>query len=399
MLGDRLIHFKNFDEHDAKKNHSNRWHLLVCDPSAAESTEDDDDDWAYGDGGEGDDWAYGDGGEGGFSLFGDLVGYTGLSLASTSDGRITPPHDSTLLNARTNINAKGHEASGDWSSADDSSMQEETDSDDSSGSSFVYSSKRDEQMDKEEEQLLIGHLRVSDSQDGWRRAKDTLVYGPPGAVFRKRDGYDREMHLGILRTCRQIYIEANQVLWESNIFSFNDVPSFSRFMGERTNFQKRLIKKLRLVVVFALHGTPLWSDAITMPLIRSLQGLREIWLCINARFPASHFDKKYKARCFETKYLEGARKLATLPLTRAKVSITNRYLGNYDAYWELGLYTQWTKEQQQEYAELIQARLLDVNGARLFQQENDVVKEMMQRDREIQAEIQAIRRPLPRVLE
>ncbi|KAG6995785.1 six-hairpin glycosidase [Physcia stellaris] len=314
MLGDRLIHLKNCVEQDAKKKHSNRWHLLVCDPSAAESIEDEDDDWTYG-----------GAGEGGFSLFGHLVGYTGRSPASTGDGRTAPPHDSTLLKARTNINAKGYEASGDWSSTDDSSMQEETDSDGSSENSFVYSSKRDEQMDKEEEQLLIGHLRVSYSQDEWRRAKDTLVYGPPGAVF----------------------------------------------------------------LVFALRGTPLWSDAITMPLVRSLQGLRELWLCINARFPASYFDKEYKARCFETKYLEGARKLATLPLTRAKVSVTNSYLGNYDAHWKLGLYTQWTKEQQQEYAELIQARLLDVNGARLFQQENDVVKEMIQRGKEIQAERQA----------
>ena len=225
------------------------------------------------------------------------------------------------------------------------------------------------------------------------------MYGPRGALLRKRDGYDREMHLGILRTCRQIYTEANQVLWESNIFSFNDVPSFTRFMRERTNFQKRLIKKLRLVVVFALHGTPLWSDAITMPLIRSLQGLRELWLCINARFPASYFDKDYKARCFETKYLEGARKLATLPLTRAKVLITNKYLGNYDAHWKLGYYEQWTKEQQREYADLIQARLLDVNSARLFQQENDEVKKMIQREKEIQAEIRATRRPLTRVPE
>ena len=389
MLGDRLIHLKNFNEQDAKKEQSDRWHLLVCDPSAADSTEDEDEDWDYGDGGEGD-----------FSLFDDLVGSTSPSLASTSEGSITPPHDSTPLKVLTNINVEGHEASVDWSSTDGPSMQEETDSDDSIGSPFNYASERDKQMDKEEEQHLIGHLRVSESSpDEWRYIKDRLVYGAPEAVFHKRDGYDREMHLGILRTCRQIYTEANQVLWESNIFSFNDVPSFSRFMGERTNFQKRLIKKLRLVVVFALHGTPLWSDAITMPLIRSLQGLRELWLCINSRFPASLFDNEYKARCFETKYLEGARKLATLPLSRAKVSITNKYLGNYDAHWKLGSYEQWTKEQQREYAELIQARLLDVNGARVFQQENDLVKEMMQRDREIQAKIRATRRPLPRVPE
>lgn len=265
-------------------------------------------------------------------------------------------------------------------------------------SSESTSNQRNARMDQGKEKFLIGQLRVSDSKDEWRHVKDSLVYGPGGAVFGKRDGFDREMHLGILRTCRQIYTEANQVLWESNIFSFNDVPSFSRFMGERNNFQKRLIKKLRLVVVFSLQGTPLWSDAITMPLIRSLQGLRELWMCINARLPASYFDEEYKARCFQTKYLEGARKLATLPLTRAKVSISNRYLGNYDAHWEsMGSYKQWSKEQQREYAELIEARLLDVNGARLFQQENDEMKEMMQRDKEIQAEIRATRWPLSRV--
>ncbi len=42
------------------------------------------------------------------------------------------------------------------------------------------------------------------------------------------------MRLGVLRSCRQIYVEANNLLWTTNTFSFADATTFRRFMMTRT---------------------------------------------------------------------------------------------------------------------------------------------------------------------
>lgn len=51
------------------------------------------------------------------------------------------------------------------------------------------------------------------------------------------------VHLTALRVCRQMYIEANDVLWSTNTFSFNHAAiSLDRFMSARTTRQKQSLK-------------------------------------------------------------------------------------------------------------------------------------------------------------
>ena len=81
------------------------------------------------------------------------------------------------------------------------------------------------------------------------------------------------------------HAEANEKLWKSNLFSFNDAESFRRFMGTRSPTQKRLLRKLRLAVDWASpfeseRSKLAWYSALNMRLVKSLQGLREVWLDI-----------------------------------------------------------------------------------------------------------------------
>ncbi|KAL8975789.1 MAG: hypothetical protein Q9205_008074, partial [Flavoplaca limonia] len=69
-----------------------------------------------------------------------------------------------------------------------------------------------------------------------------LNYEDPGSsipiIYRAHEG----MRLTVLRVSRQLYAEANPVLWTTNIYSFGDGPSLQRFMDTRTMNQKRLIR-------------------------------------------------------------------------------------------------------------------------------------------------------------
>lgn len=60
-----------------------------------------------------------------------------------------------------------------------------------------------------------------------------LDYDPPepDTIYKESCYFGHEtMRLSVLRSCRQIYVEANNMLWTSNTFSFADPTTFERFM-------------------------------------------------------------------------------------------------------------------------------------------------------------------------
>ena len=108
---------------------------------------------------------------------------------------------------------------------------------------------------------------------------DTLV-GEDCRLKRGQSHYE-EMHLTALRVCRQMYNEANSVLWSTNTFSFNNEATFRLFMGARTACQKLFLKRLRLQINSVANEEALWSRVLGVTLIRSLRGLRSLRLQMN----------------------------------------------------------------------------------------------------------------------
>ncbi len=94
-----------------------------------------------------------------------------------------------------------------------------------------------------------------------------------------------QMCLSILRVCRQIYVEARQIPWSANTFSFSDPRTFRVFMegtapgGGLIAWQKRAWKSLRLDIN-AEDAYDGWNDALKLSFFKELTGLRRLRLRI-----------------------------------------------------------------------------------------------------------------------
>lgn len=85
-----------------------------------------------------------------------------------------------------------------------------------------------------------------------------------------------EVDLSILRASRQVYVEANKVLWETNTFAFDNPHDFKLFIGNRNTLQRQLLSKLRIDFYLFHTGPNQWQDVLSMAVIRSLKGLRVV---------------------------------------------------------------------------------------------------------------------------
>lgn len=74
------------------------------------------------------------------------------------------------------------------------------------------------------------------------RFGDRYVGGPrdPQRLARNR------ISISVLRVCRQVYVEANRMLWRTTTWSFTHALAFSQFMDRRNAVQRRLMRKLHL---------------------------------------------------------------------------------------------------------------------------------------------------------
>lgn len=218
-----------------------------------------------------------------------------------------------------------------------------------------------------EESKLVDLLPKGLSSLNWQLCNRNLGLGslfPRNVPFEEQDGrmYHREMHLGLLRTCRQVYTEANQILWSTNTFSFNDATTFERFMETRDSFQRRTVQKLRLVIHWTFEGEREWNPAIRLPLIRSLQRLRRLELLIGHEMDTESYSKFKNGHGLdaplETRFAEFLRKLSVLPLNSVHVKVVSE-----DMHPAGPLVSLWTEEDQLESANVLRARLMNPDSA------------------------------------
>lgn len=149
------------------------------------------------------------------------------------------------------------------------------------------------------------------------------------------DFWDHDtMRLTVLRVCRQMYVEANRILWTTNTFSFSSGRTFQRFMMTRTIHQKRLIRNLRFEMEWAFGEEKRWNSALSMPLIRSMIGLQSIRLNIVYDMEQSDFDLLKVDFIKGTSFTEGLRKLSILPLVHAEVLVRNHEHSSESGLWQ-----------------------------------------------------------------
>ncbi len=201
-----------------------------------------------------------------------------------------------------------------------------------------------------------------------------IHYDPfePHMIYKDRYYDLREMmRLSVLRSCRQIFVEANYILWTTNTFSFADATTFSRFMMTRTINQKRSIKSLRLQTAeWALYDDREWNKALNMALVRSLSGLRRLRLHIEHKMDPKGYEiaKRYDVRYTSTVF-EGLKKFSTLPLTEVEIVVRNPECVSEDSLW--------TKVDRQDFAEGFRKILLNPKGAQNYAEEQLKRKEQI----------------------
>ena len=190
-----------------------------------------------------------------------------------------------------------------------------------------------------------------------------LEYDPiePDEMYEEWSCFGHEMmRLSVLRSCRQIYVEANNILWTTNTFAIADPTTLKRFMMTRTINQKRSIKSIRLQMESRFWGHKKWNTALNMPLVRSLSGLRRFRLCIEREMEARSYENAKSKNLHYTNYTnyEGLQKVSTLPLT--KVEIVARKPKNIPGH------DLWTKADREDFAEGLRKLLLNPKGAQIY---------------------------------
>ncbi|KAL9611712.1 MAG: hypothetical protein Q9204_009005, partial [Flavoplaca sp. TL-2023a] len=174
------------------------------------------------------------------------------------------------------------------------------------------------------------------------------------------------MHLTLLRASRQIYVEANRILWTTNTFSFNDGPTFGEFMKTRNIHQKRLIHNLRFEMRWGWGDEFRWNSAFSMALVKSLSGLRTLRLQIvcNLKKECWEYNKDRFVRL--STYTESLRKLSIMPLRSTEIAVRTSSSKGGPLLWRLHPGNRedfWQKGDREKCAEELKALLLDPKGA------------------------------------
>lgn len=219
----------------------------------------------------------------------------------------------------------------------------------------------------EEETMLVSLLPTTLSSQTWQTWSRNLGMGDEIL-------HETEMQLGFLRTCRQFYNEATPILWSTNTFSFNDTPTFERFMETRDSIQKKSIRKPRLAIDTACSSKMWWNLAINVPLIRSLRRLRHLELLIGSEdfiHPVWGDDFGLDTP-FDSRFEECVRKLSILPLISVHVRIVSEDLRSGGQ-----AISRWTEEDRREQASVLRARLMSPYSADDYARDKQELREKL----------------------
>lgn len=232
-----------------------------------------------------------------------------------------------------------------------------------------------------------------------REGKCNLLEGR--ALERYKTKY-HVVQVQILQVCRQVYIEANPILWSSNTLSFSTAVDFSRFMSDRVAAQKASITKLHLDLSWGAEGAANREGqrTTTNGIITSLVGLRTLHLYLQdevhgrPNFTAIplvvDFEKEIEHWQIQTKAYEARERFTNfkrLPLQNVTVLLVHDLLST-NGYWSTSL-QDWRHAERIKYAESVREAILDPEGSQKYQQEQADAKAVRE------AELAELRLNLP----
>ena len=190
-------------------------------------------------------------------------------------------------------------------------------------------------------------------------------------------------NLSVLAVCRLLYEESNNILWQTNTFSFDDPFAFQSFLASMNSSQKHKLKKIHISMPVKLdetrfrtpHSTD-WANVISPRVLTPLINLNIIHLS----FDQHNLDpKSYSFPMSPAAYHDGANfkmemmlGLRLLPWKDMKNANRGKHvtvvisddITPYDATT-----LRWTKAQKLEAAEKLRARLAAPDAAEIHEVE------------------------------
>ena len=231
------------------------------------------------------------------------------------------------------------------------------------------------------QETVSGHANVPehDSPDFYiascdERHSACSMCGSGGMFLRQ----DRKVDLNVLGVSRQLYEEANVLMWKTNTFSFDDPQSFEKFFGSLNPAQKRNLTHIHINVHIGYYFSTLttvhqrsrydelyWGKALKMSTLRMLQGVQTLHLCINlgyqGYFPALSKDASEEQIIRNQQAdMEPILRLRALSVKNVTVIVSDEARKLEEGH---KIAPRWTMMRKNEYAESIRVQLADDKGA------------------------------------
>ena len=210
-----------------------------------------------------------------------------------------------------------------------------------------------------------------------------------GPMFvRKDERQALRVDLNALGVCRQLYEEANHLLWATNIFSFEDPRTFEKFFDSLNPAQKRNLTNIHISADIgsgawfssqyqrARWDSHYWGKALRTSNLNMLRGVQTIHLCINQRFDCVSWQPpSTETEAGERQLQEGLQADLESVLRLRALAVKYVTVVMSDDAVELEKHGKsayrWTATKKNEYAEGVRANIVDPGGADLVKKENE----------------------------
>lgn len=167
----------------------------------------------------------------------------------------------------------------------------------------------------------------------------------------------RRLDLSILGACRQMYEEANILLWTTNTFSFSDVLTFEELIARLNTMQRQKLSAIHIGMAWfrtLMHHRR--ASSVHNPMIlEKLRGLRTVHLSLDRdpSFDCWSQGNIVNIGCF--------RSLQILPLKHATVMVVDIFDGAPQG--------RWTIRRKRDCAERLRCMLLNPDGDKIYRAE------------------------------
>lgn len=173
-------------------------------------------------------------------------------------------------------------------------------------------------------------------------------------------GPEHRLQLALLRTSRQVYCEANHILWSTNTFSFNHAATAKMWLSNRNATQKRSLKKLHFTLPGRDEEESAWKSVFPMKIVKTLVALRLLRLCIEQYALVEEIeDVICRPGTGWKSWTEGILRFQALPLKKVAILFSNPSSNEY-RFLSLA--------KRVEYAQILEKRLLHPNSVEDYQE-------------------------------